>query len=47
MFGRELTEQVRSDSRVTDKMTPLLVDKCIEAVEANGGSISEHLTISS
>lgn len=47
MFGRELTEQVRADSKVTDKMTPLLVEKCIEAVEANGGSISEHLTISS
>lgn len=35
MFGRELTEQVRADSRVSDKMTPLLVEKCIEAVEAN------------
>ncbi|KAF8274606.1 hypothetical protein EI94DRAFT_1768774 [Lactarius quietus] len=35
MFGRELTEQVRADSRLTDKMTPLLVEKCISAVEAN------------
>jgi hypothetical protein len=46
MFGRELTEQVRADSRVSDKMTPLLVEKCIEAVEANGEPISEHSTIS-
>lgn len=34
IFGRELTEQVRADSRFTDKMTPLLVEKCIEAVDA-------------
>ncbi|KAH8992790.1 hypothetical protein EDB86DRAFT_2930892 [Lactarius hatsudake] len=33
MFGRELTEQVRADSRITDKMAPLLVEKCIAAVE--------------
>lgn len=43
MFGRELTEQVRADSRLTDKMTPLLVEKCITAVEATGEPPSEHL----
>ncbi|KAI0305649.1 Rho GTPase activation protein [Multifurca ochricompacta] len=34
MFGRELTEQVRADSRFTDKMVPLIVEKCIAAVDA-------------
>jgi hypothetical protein len=47
MFGRELTEQVRADSRITDKMTPMLVEKCITAVEANGEPLSKHFTISS
>jgi len=36
MFGRELTEQVRVDSKVTERMVPLIVEKCIAAVEANG-----------
>ncbi|KAI9458541.1 RhoGAP-domain-containing protein [Russula earlei] len=31
MFGRELTEQVRADSKVTDRMVPLIVEKCIAA----------------
>ena len=43
MFGHELAEQVHADSRFTDKMTPLLVEKCIAAVEATGESLSEHL----
>ncbi len=47
MFGRELTEQVRADSRLTDKLAPLLVEKCIAAVEATGEPLSEYLTISS
>ena len=36
MFGRELTEQVRADARPTDKMVPLIVEKCIAAVEDSG-----------
>ena len=36
MFGRELTEQVRSDSKISDRMVPLIVEKCIAAVDANG-----------
>lgn len=36
MFGRELTEQVRADSKFTDRMVPLIVEKCIAAVEATG-----------
>ncbi|VDC01697.1 unnamed protein product [Peniophora sp. CBMAI 1063] len=33
MFGRELIEQVRADSRGGDRMVPVIVEKCIEAVE--------------
>ncbi|KAH8828340.1 hypothetical protein DL96DRAFT_1602759 [Flagelloscypha sp. PMI_526] len=34
MFGRELSEQVRADAKGGDRRTPVIVDKCIEAVEA-------------
>jgi hypothetical protein len=37
-FGRELTEQVRADSKFGDRMVPLIVEKCIAAVDATGGS---------
>ena len=47
MFGRELTEQVRADSRITDKMTPMLVEKCITAVEANGEPLSKRFILNS
>jgi hypothetical protein len=36
MFGRELTEQVRADSKHSERMVPLIVEKCIAAVEASG-----------
>jgi hypothetical protein len=36
MFGRDLTEQVRADAQGGDRMVPIIVEKCIEAVEANG-----------
>lgn len=36
MFGRELTEQVRADSKFSEKMVPLIVETCIAAVEASG-----------
>ena len=36
MFGRELTEQVRADSKFNEKMVPLIVETCIAAVEASG-----------
>ncbi|KAH9998485.1 hypothetical protein BJV74DRAFT_883173 [Russula compacta] len=35
MFGHELTEQVRADSRLSDRMVPIIVEKCIAAVEAS------------
>ena len=38
MFGRELTEQVRADSKISDRMVPLIVEKCIAAVDASGKS---------
>jgi Rho-type GTPase-activating protein 1/2 len=36
MFGRDLTEQVRADSRDEERQVPIIVEKCIEAVEARG-----------
>lgn len=36
MFGRELVEQVQADSRGDDRQVPIIVDKCIQAVEAVG-----------
>ncbi|PPR07370.1 hypothetical protein CVT26_013686 [Gymnopilus dilepis] len=34
MFGRDLTEQVQADSQDEDRRVPVIVEKCIEAVEA-------------
>jgi Rho-type GTPase-activating protein 1/2 len=36
VFGRDLIEQVRADSRDGDRMVPIVVEKCIDAVEALG-----------
>ncbi|KAJ8077137.1 Rho-type gtpase-activating protein [Marasmius tenuissimus] len=36
MFGRDLTEQVRSDAKGGSRQVPVIVEKCIEAVEALG-----------
>ena len=38
IFGRELTEQVRADSKISDRMVPLIVEKCIAAVDGTGKS---------
>lgn len=38
MFGRDLVEQVRSDARGGDRSVPVIVEKCIEAVETLGMS---------
>lgn len=38
MFGRDLTEQVRADSKISDRMVPLIVETCIAAVDASGKS---------
>ena len=38
IFGRELTEQVRADSKISDTMVPLIVERCIAAVDATGKS---------
>ncbi|KZT40543.1 RhoGAP-domain-containing protein, partial [Sistotremastrum suecicum HHB10207 ss-3] len=36
MFGRNLIEQVRSEEHISDRAVPIIVEKCIEAVEALG-----------
>jgi Rho-type GTPase-activating protein 1/2 len=36
MFGRDLTEQVEADAQGTDRAVPVIVEKCILAVEARG-----------
>ncbi len=38
MFGRDLVEQVNFDARGGSRAVPVLVEKCIEAVEALGMS---------
>jgi hypothetical protein len=39
IFGREITEQLRTDSKFNEKMVPLIVEKCIAAVDAGGGPL--------
>lgn len=39
MFGRDLTEQVRADGRGGPRNVPVIVEKCIEAVEELGMSM--------
>lgn len=36
MFGRDLREQVQEDSTEAEIFVPLIVEKCLKAVEANG-----------
>jgi hypothetical protein len=36
MFGRDLVEQARADAKGADIPVPMIVDKCIEAVEFLG-----------
>ena len=36
MFGRDLIEQVRADAKGGDRLIPVIVGKCIMAVEALG-----------
>lgn len=36
MFGRDLVEQVQNDSQGDDRQVPIIVEKCIQAVEATG-----------
>jgi hypothetical protein len=38
MFGRDLGEQVRADSKDVERQVPVLVEKCIQAVEIRGWS---------
>lgn len=36
MFGRDLSDQVRSDSKGENRTVPVIVEKCIDAVDALG-----------
>jgi hypothetical protein len=38
MFGRDLIEQAQYDGRGDDRQVPILVEKCIQAVEAIGAA---------
>lgn len=38
MFGRDLTEQVGADSKDVERQVPIIVEKCIHAVEVRGQS---------
>jgi hypothetical protein len=38
MFGRDLGEQVRADSKDFERQVPIIVEKCIQAVEIRGQS---------
>lgn len=37
MFGRDLAEQVRADGKDEDRVIPVIVEKCIDAVDTLGG----------
>jgi hypothetical protein len=39
MFGRELVEQVFADAQGGNRQVPIIVEKCIEAVEVIGKCI--------
>jgi hypothetical protein len=39
MFGRDLVAQVKSDSKWGERRVPIIVEKCIDAVEALGKHI--------
>ncbi len=36
MFGRDLSDQVRSDSKDEQRLIPVIVEKCIDAVDVLG-----------
>ena len=36
MFGRDLIEQVRADTKGEERYVPVIVEKCIDAVDALG-----------
>lgn len=36
MFGRDLIEQVHADSKDEDRLIPVIVEKCIDAVDNIG-----------
>jgi Rho-type GTPase-activating protein 1/2 len=50
MFGRDLVEQVHADSKDEERLIPVIVEKCIDAVDTLGedclfSSSGQFLTI--
>ena len=45
MFGRDLREQVQEDSENSEVFIPIIVEKCINAVENNGKFMIEYAHI--
>jgi len=43
MFGRDLAEQIRTDAKGGDRQVPIIVEKCIDAVEALGMRFFIHV----
>lgn len=41
MFGRDLIDQVRADAKGSGRMVPVIVEKCVDAVEVLG-KLSEN-----
>lgn len=44
MFGRDLIEQVRADAKGEERYVPVIVEKCINAVDALGKLVSPFNT---
>lgn len=39
LFGRDLAEQVQADSKDEERVVPVIVEKCIDAVDTLGAFI--------
>ena len=47
MFGRDLTEQVIADAKGSSRLVPVIVEKCIDAVETFGELLKNYIDIES
>lgn len=46
MFGRDLIEQARADAKGKERYVPVIVEKCIDAVDALGELIVSFRCVS-
>lgn len=46
MFGRDLAEQVRAESKEQERLVPIVVEKCIDAVDTLGVFLFSRILIS-